>query len=164
MKQRKKIMSIKTVVTAAALVLTAGVASAQAINPGVQQLASQLGVDGSGYTATQLIQLADAKRDNDTERFNYILSNSDVGSVSDAQTAGTLGLSSGQFTAVELSQLNEARRDNDTTTINFILSGANRAAPADNLEGKQQLAALVGVNANDYTLAQLIALQPDFND
>ncbi|HSF64002.1 MAG TPA: hypothetical protein VLA78_06425, partial [Paracoccaceae bacterium] len=69
------------------------------------------------------------------------------------------------FTQAQLIQLIEAQRDGDTDTVNFILSQrgadvgrADAGAAFDGSAGKAQLAAQAGVNADDYTLAELIAL------
>lgn len=153
--------------TAAALALTTGLASA---NPGVDQLAAAAGVSPNGFTQAQLIQLLDAQRDNDTQRVQFILSQADQSSVaisnmgaagvsSDAQLAAKAGVEPGRFTVNELERLVRADRENDTQTRNFILSGQNRVeATGVVTPGKQQLAATLGVDAADYTLSELSAL------
>ncbi|MDO9639613.1 MAG: hypothetical protein Q7J44_13825 [Pseudotabrizicola sp.] len=159
-------------ISAAALALTAGIAAA---NPGLDQLAAQAGVSANDYTQGQLIQLLDAQRDNDVERINFIKSQagngaairSDMGAGSastDAQLAAAAGVEPGRFTINELQLLIEAKRDNDTQMTNFILSGQNRAngKPANVVTpGQAQLAALLGVDASQYTLAELTALYAD---
>ena len=159
-------------ISAAALALTAGIAAA---NPGLDQLAAQAGVSANDYTQGQLIQLLDAQRDNDVERIKFIKSQagngaairSDMGAGSastDAQLAAAAGVEPGRFTINELQLLIEAKRDNDTQMTNFILSGQNRAngKPANVVTpGQAQLAALLGVDASQYTLAELTALYAD---
>ncbi|MFN4155037.1 MAG: hypothetical protein ACK4HF_10300 [Paracoccaceae bacterium] len=156
-------------ISAAALALTAGIAAA---NPGVAQLAAQAGVPANDYTQAQLIQLLQAQQDNDDARVRFIMAQAGHGGVSrsdmgagavsaDTQLAAAAGVESGRFTINELQLLIEAKRDNDTQMTNFILSGQNRAngnAPEVVTPGKAQLAALLGVDASQYTLNELAAL------
>ena len=153
-------------ISAAALALSAGVALA---NPGIDQLAAEAGVSPNGYTQNQLIQLLEAQRDDDTARAAFIMSQagqngvirSDMGAGSvsnDAQLAALAGVEPGVYTINELQRLIEAKADNDNQEVNFILSGENRAeaAPANVVTpGQAQLAATLGVDASQYTLAEL---------
>lgn len=81
-----------------------------------------------------------------------------------AQLAGLAGVSADGFTQAQLIQLIEAQRDGDTDTVNFILSqrgadvGRADTAGFGSSAGKAQLAAQAGVNPDDYSLAELIAL------
>lgn len=159
-------------ISAAALALSAGIAAA---NPGLDQLAAQAGVSANDYTQAQLIQLLDAQRDNDAERVRFIMSQAGNGAVvrsdmgagsasTDAQLAAAAGVEPGRFTINELQLLIEAKRDNDMQMTNFILSGQNRTNgnPANVVTpGQAQLAALLGVDASQYTLAELSALYAD---
>lgn len=164
MKEEKTMRTL--MISAAALALTAGLAAA---NPGTDQLAAQAGVSANDYTQTQLIQLLDAQRNNDDERANFILSQAGQnttaeGLSTDAQLAAAAGVEPGRFTINELQLLIEAKRDNDTRMTNFILSGQNRAdgnVPSVVTPGQAQLAALLGVNASDYSLAELTKLYAD---
>lgn len=153
--------------------LGAGAVSAQSINPGVAQLAATAGVSADRFTQAQLIQLIDAQRDNDRERINFILgqagsdvSRSEMGSPTSpgaAQLALSAGVEPGRFTQVELIRLIDAQRAEDTETVAYILSGDSRATTDDATisAGRAQLAASLGVNAADYTLAELSALYTD---
>lgn len=160
-------MSIKTLTTTIALVLAAGAASAQSVSSADIQLAASAGVQPGLYSQAQLIQLVEARRDNDAAAVKFILgqagtaaTRADFGAVSPVTTTGGL-------TAIEQVQLNDAIRDNDRATVNYILSGENRK-PAESAStvtpGKAQLAALVGVDPAKYTLAQLVAMQPSTTD
>lgn len=155
-------------ISAAALALTAGIAAA---NPGIAQLAANAGVSPEGFTQAQLIELRQAQLDNDDARVRFILSQagdamtrSDMGAgvaSSDAQLAATAGVEPGVYTTNELKRLIEAKRNNDTQTINFILSGESRADanPASVVTpGQAQMAAVLGVDPSNYTLAELSAL------
>ena len=72
-----------------------------------------------------------------------------------------LGVEPGRFTTAELMQIEEAKHENDRFRLDAILSGATRQTADHGVTpGKVQLAALVGVNAADYTLAELTAMQP----
>ena len=164
-------MSVKTVFAALVLATAAGAASAQGLNPGLVQQSNLLGVEPGSLSATELSQLADAKRDNDTTRINAILSSagvskSSMGSASSnagiAQIEAQLRVAPGQYSPAELSRITEARRSGDTTTEAAVLSGASRAvSEASSLNaGKVQIAAQLGVNPADYTLSQLTAMLP----
>lgn len=164
-------MSVKTIAAALVLATAAGAASAQGLNPGLVQQSNLLGVAPGSLTATELSQLAEAKRDNDTSRIDAILSGARVSKSSMGAASGNAGIAQieaqlrvapGQFSATELSRLTEARRSGDTTTEAAILSGATRAvSDAASLNaGKVQLAAQLGVNPADYTLSQLVGLLP----
>lgn len=158
-------------ISAAALALTAGFAAA---NPGIDQLAANAGVSPEGYTQAQLIELRQAQLDNDDARVQFIMSQagdtsmirSDMGAgaSADAQLAATAGVEPGVYTTNELKRLIEAKRNNDTQTTNFILSGESRAAanPASVVTpGQAQMAAVLGVDASDYSLSELSALFAD---
>jgi hypothetical protein len=77
-----------------------------------------------------------------------------------AQMALALGVEPGRFTTNELLDIQDAKHENDQFRLNAILSGANRPTGDRGVTaGKAQLAALIGVNPADYTLAQLTAMQ-----
>jgi len=161
--------------SAAALALTAGIAAA---NPGTQQLAASAGVSATDYTQAQLIQLLEAQRDNDTARVRFIMAQagqdsmtrSDMGAgvvSNDAQLAASAGVEPGRFTINELQRLILAQRENDTQSIDFILSGQNRAEgnPAEVVTpGQAQMAASLGVDASQYTMAELTQLYADWQN
>ncbi|MGA0541106.1 hypothetical protein [Neotabrizicola sp. VNH66] len=167
-------MSLKTVTFAALISVAAiGAAAANTSVSGKEQLARILGVDADAYTTAQLSQLYEAKRDNDIEGYNFIVAQA-AGTIAaptstsagNVQRALQLGVEPGRYTPAELSQLETARRNGDTEVWKFITSGANRNVPAGAAAGvvtpgKAQLAASLGVNAADYTLAELGALAAD---
>ena len=74
-------------------------------------------------------------------------------------------MEAGRFTAAELQILTEARRNDDAQTVAWILSGDNRQGEAETASvGKAQLAAILGVDANQYSLAELTAIAAARND
>ncbi len=157
---------------AVATTLSAGMAAASS---GLDQLAASAGVSANDFTAAQLIQLRDAQRDNDQERISFILSQAGTGTVTrsdmgsseisqNAQLAASAGVAPGLYTTGELQVLIEAKRDNDIERARFILSGENRkgASPTSAVSpGKAQLAAALGLNAADYSLAELARLHAE---
>lgn len=165
-----RILTLSTLALATAL--SAGVASAQSVNPGVAQLAASAGVSPYAFTQSQLIRLVDAQRNNDAEEIAFILSQSSDNQVarsdmggdavsSDAQLAAAAGVAPGLYTVSELQRLITARTNNDDEAVAFILSGENReeANPASVVTpGEAQIANILGVDAADYTLAELTAL------
>ncbi|WP_339108172.1 hypothetical protein [Thioclava sp. GXIMD4216] len=82
----------------------------------------------------------------------------------DAQLAALLQVNGAQFTTAELNNINEARRDGDVAKANYYLNHENRTTAAHNGQGKAQLAAQLGVNASDYTLAELVTIDSDRRD
>lgn len=170
---RKLTLGIAVLATA----LTAGVVAAQTVNPGVAQLAATVGVSPTAFTPAQLIRLEQAQRDNDRQTIDFILSQangsvsrSDKGaslSAGDVQLSRLAGVEPGLYSTSELVRLIDAQRDNDSDLVRFITSGADRqsadAASAVS-PGKAQLAALLGVNPAEYTLAELVQLSDDATD
>lgn len=160
-------MSIKTLSTAVAFALVAGAAAAQTVSPGDAQLAALAGVEPGVYSRAQLIQLNEARRDGDANRVRFILGQTGADASRNEFGAASPVVGSG-LTAAEQLALTEARRENDRNTERYILSGANRAAVANPASvvtpGEAQLAALVGVDPADYTLAELVALQSATTD
>lgn len=170
-------MSIKTVTAALVLVAATGAAQAQDVNPGIEQLAAQAGVNAADFTVSQLISLQDAIDSNNVERTQFILSQARTQTTRATLTADTtspayrqleagLGVEPGRFSPAELSQLAAARRSDEPARAAYILSGENRADGADDATnaGKLQLAAALGLNPDDYTLAELTARVQDLND
>lgn len=160
---------------ALAAALTGGAAVAQSVSPGSAQLAYSAGVEPGQFTDAQLIRLINAQRDNDVEEINFILSQrgadvsrSDVSGVSAgaAQLAATVGVEAGALPLNDLVRLDRAQFEDDKETASYILSGGSDAGSINGATsaGARQLAAILGVNAADYTLSELVALSSDQND
>jgi hypothetical protein len=84
-----------------------------------------------------------------------------------AQMAASLGLDAAQYSLAELAVITEARRANEDGTESFYLAGANRDSRGGVGEvslGKSQMAASLGVNAADFSLAELVQLQQARSD
>ncbi|MCZ8078254.1 MAG: hypothetical protein RSE12_02200 [Fuscovulum sp.] len=165
--------------TASALILAAltGAAAASSAQPGLNagdvQLALSAGVQPGEYSRAELINIIEARKEGEETRLNYFLSGANRASSTAASNAGvdqlaaSAGVEPGQFSANELQRLIKAQADDDTTTERFILSGASRNAanPAEVVTpGEAQLAASIGVDPAQYTLAELIAMQPQSDD
>lgn len=136
------------------------------------QLAASAGVDAGVYTAAELQAIIDAKRDNDTAKANYFITGANRANpalntegVGLEQLARAAGVQPGQYTQAELIGIIDARKANDDRALNYWLTQANRVAPnsADN-PGKIQLAKILGVNPDDYTLADLVLMQSSISD
>lgn len=153
---------------ALATAISGGAAIAQPANPGLAQLAASVGVSADGFTAAQLIRLNDAQKEGDQTAIAFILSQraggvsrSDMGGATPgaAQFAANLGVAPGKYTVSELIQLDQAVKDGDAQAAAFITTGTNRAPAASSASaGAAQIAALLGVNAADYSLNELVAL------
>lgn len=155
--------------SAAVLAALSGAALASSPVPGVTagdaQLALTAGVEPGRYSRAELIRIIEAKRDNDNTAVQYYLSGANRGSAPANDSAGavqlalTAGVEPGVYSVAELIQIIEAKRENDTELLNFILSGENRQGERAGISpGKAQLAATLGVNAADYTLAELVSM------
>ena len=101
----------RTVLTAAIAALVAAPAIA---DPGKDQFAGVLGVDGDLYTMSELIRLENAISENDQTTVRWILDGGLKASApedparvtpSEAQLAASLGLDPAQYTSAELSAL-----------------------------------------------------------
>jgi hypothetical protein len=132
------------------------------------QLETALGVTPGAYTTAELIDLNRAYEENDQSRVTFILSGGsnpvDPDNAGTRQLATSLGVSADAFTLAELIDLQRAVEDNDQSRIAFILShdgdtGVTVSGRDGVSGGKAQFAASLGVNAADFTLAQLIDLQ-----
>lgn len=159
--------------SAVILAALAGAASASSVQPGLNagdvQLALSAGVEPGRYSRAELINIIEARQDNETARLDYFLSGANRATGEDLTNPGLLQLSAqagvepGKFTSAELQRLIEARAEGDTTVADFILSGTNRKAPNPAevvTPGEAALAAAIGVDPAQYTLAELVALQP----
>lgn len=161
--------------TASALVLAtlSGAALAASAQPGLNagdvQLALSAGVQPGEYSRTELINIIEARKQNDDTRLNYFLSGSNRASSTNLngpgldQLAASAGVEAGVYTANELQLIIKAKADGDDDKVRFILSGENRKAanPAEVVTpGEAQLAAVIGVDPAQYTLAELVAMQP----
>ncbi|MPL74130.1 hypothetical protein SDC9_19940 [bioreactor metagenome] len=117
--------------SALALVLSAGVASAADVNPGLQQIANYLGVDAGAYSATELHQLLGARDAGDQSSYDYFLKRvgaTEAAAVTagKAQIAAQVGLNPAEYTTAELIRVQQAQRQGDLQTVSFVVSHQNR--------------------------------------
>ena len=117
--------------SALALVLSAGVASAADVNPGLQQIANYLGVDAGAYSATELHQLLGARDAGDQSTYDYFLKHAgaaqgDAVTAGKAQIAAQVGLNPAEYTTAELIRVQKAQRQGDLQTVAFVVSHQNR--------------------------------------
>ena len=169
-------MVAKTVL--AVLALT--VAAPAFANSGADQLALSLGVQPGALTASELSQLQSAVNDDDQDRVQFILNRaagkvtradtSDAGFVNagKAQIAAQVGVDAAAFSTNDLIRLQDAIRSNDREEVAFILNGSNNGDVTNDrgtvTPGKAQLAASLGLNAAEYTTAELSKLYLDSID
>jgi hypothetical protein len=158
---------LKSILTPALIALSlAGVASAGEVSSDAQ-LAGAAGVAANQYTAAELQNIINARRDNDQTAVNFYISHADRaeahGDAGD-QLAKLAGVAPGKYSASELQLIINAQAKNDLDDVSAILSGASRVSVDGTgtvSAGKAQLAAALGLNPADYTLAQLTALDYD---
>jgi hypothetical protein len=168
-------MVAKTVL--AVLALTAAPALASS---GTDQLALSLGVQPGALTASELTQLQSAINDDDRTRIDFILDRA-AGNVGRADTSGAgyvsagksqiaaqVGVEAATFSTIDLIRLQDALRSGDEDTAAFILNGSDNGDVATDrgtvTPGKAQLAASLGLNAAEYTTAELSKLYLDSID
>ena len=133
------------------------------------QLAASAGVPAGQYTAAELINIIEARRENNLSALDYYLSgvnreNSATRNIGSAELARAAGVPAGEFTVNELVVIIEAKRDGDPALAEFYASGQNRV-PANEASvvtpGEATLAALAGVDPAQYTLAELVQMTAD---
>lgn len=151
--------------------MIAASSSGQTVSPGDAQLAALAKVPPGIYSTAQLIQLLDARRENDTNQERYILSQTTTTVVTRSDTSDFVNTASPSVLGLTLAEeiaLSEAIRENDRAAARFITSGAIRTSVPHEASvvtpGEAQLAALVGVDPAEYTLAELIAMQTSTTD
>ena len=79
-----------------------------------------------------------------------------------AQLAALLGVDAAAYSLAELNTIYEARRDSDRKAETFYLSHKNReqrGGVGEVSSGKAQLAAILGVDPAEYTLAELNSIR-----
>lgn len=160
---------MKSIAILTAALLTAGAAHSQDVSAGKAQIAAALGLDASQYSLAELSVIAEARRDNDREVGQFYVSGANrtvsggIGEVSPgkAQIAAQLGLDPAEYTLTELGQIETALKlDRDATAAHFVShrNRDTRGAAGEVSPGKAQLAAALGVDADDFSLAELSAL------
>lgn len=162
--QRKRPKMLKSILTPALIALSlASAAHAGEVSTDAQ-LAGAAGVAAGQYTAAELQNIIEARRDNNQNAVNFYVShgaraeaNGDAGD----QLAKLAGVEAGKYTPNELQRIINAKVNNNREEVAAVLSGATRSstdAVGVVTPGKAQLAASLGLNPADYTLAQLTAL------
>lgn len=166
-------MSKKSIIALTLFALTAPFAGTAMAGEGANQLAAQLGVPAGDYTLAQMIQLEEARRDNNKTAEAFILAQGKV-SVSRSDMSGDVvfsggaeqlarlvGVTPGAYSVSEMIRLQAAIGENDARTIAFILGGSNGGNTGNDIgevtPGKAQLAASLGLDPADYTTAELAA-------
>jgi hypothetical protein len=155
---------LKSILTPALIALSlAGVANAGEVSSDAQ-LAGAAGVAANQYTAAELQNIINARRDNNADAVSFYVSHGDraeAGGDAGNQLAKLAGVEAGKYSANDLQRIINARVNNNADEVAAIVTGATRSttdAVGVVTPGKAQLAASLGLNPADYTLAQLTAL------
>jgi hypothetical protein len=155
--------------------MTATAFAADDVSPGHAQLASQAQVNAGDYTVAEIAAILDARAEGDAETEAYILSHGnreaaepvEVVTQGEKQIAASLGVDATKFSLAELAAIKTAREEGDDAGEAFVLSHANRAE-ANSAEvvtaGEFQIAASLGVDPAEYTLAELSVMASVSND
>ncbi|SDJ12610.1 hypothetical protein [Aliiruegeria lutimaris] len=129
------------------------------------QLATVLGVQGQGFSQSELIQLKAANDDGDATRINFLLENGGAASVTAStksaaepgvqQLAASLGVNAADYSRGELVALKAALDDGDSARINALRDQAAKT----HLEPSPawtQLASSLGMDATTSSPAVLV--------
>ena len=158
------------------LILTAALALGTALPAAANdQLARSLGVEPGAYTTSELARLKTATEENDHQRIDLItgggsdvVSTQSVGvGAGQAQLARSLDVEPGAYSLAELAQLKTAMEENDEQRIDFITDGGGDVVSTQSVRvryGQDQIAASLGVDAEDYTAAELARMFFDAYD
>ncbi len=147
----------------AATALTLSLAAPALAN---DQLATSLGVDAASYSTAQLAELKTAMDEGNQTRINFILdSHNDANATTTSsksynaananQLATSLGVSASDYTRAELVALKDATDHDEWSRIKAIKEHSAQNS-ANTVESREQLAQSLGVDANDYTRAELV--------
>lgn len=159
-------MFVKASITALTLAIAAP-AFAGNYTAGEAQLAYSVGVEPGVYTVAELTQIERAQWENDLVLEQNLLNRVTLGgnvstrnAPSDGakQLAAIEGVSANQFSVSQIIRLSDADFDNDLILAQEISRENSAIAPVGISAGRAQLAATLGVNAADYTLAELVQL------
>jgi len=74
------------------------------------------------------------------------------------QLASQLGVDAGAYSASELAQISAAKRDGDQSTVTWLLAHGEDRSSDTNSVGKAQIAEQIGVDAAQFTSAELTQL------
>lgn len=161
--------------TLGALALAVAIPFTGAAFAGDDQLAKLAGVEPGIYTTAELIQIDQARKNNDDEALNYYISgenrvsraaSSASVSAGVAQMAASLGVSPDGHTASSLQKLADFQSENDVQGAAYIQAVAegriSDPAPNSTSAGKEQLAALTGLDASTSTYGELIEAADQF--
>ncbi|TDL86102.1 hypothetical protein [Meridianimarinicoccus aquatilis] len=126
-------------ITAAALALATALPTMTFAQTDNAQYAASIGVNADNYTLSELVELDKALRDNDREKANLVLSE-----------AGS------EMTYEQL----QAGMTANGMTMSDIEAPEMEAAEVETYSGgKEQIAAVIGVDAEDFTLNELVGLK-----
>ncbi|OSP55327.1 hypothetical protein [Pseudoruegeria sp. SK021] len=156
----------KSTLAALALAVTTGAAFAA---NGADQLALNVGVEPGAYSLADLVALKSADQDSQSRKsIPYILENGANGTVTrgttadNAQLSGALGVTPSAYSTFELTAIKAAVNDGNDEEARYYTDGGyarSTGAISASDTAYQGLEATLNINADDYTLAELIILQ-----
>ena len=148
--------------------LLAATLAAPAFAADISHSAALAGVSAEDYTAAEIQSILDARAAGDTDRAEVFLTHTnrksaDVGSLpAEGQLAALAGVAPGEYTRFEAIQIAAARQAGNTDRLDFYLTHENRKTGAEAsvvTPVEARIAADLGVDPAEYTLAQLYSLQ-----
>ena len=148
-------------------VLAAGAAGAQSITAGTAQLTAQIGVDASQYSSGEIAAMWANARDNNFAGNKVMSEPKELGYVNagTAQLAAQAGVAPGTLSAGELEAvIEQGRKYGPRAEAKLIAAKTTPSERPEISAGQAQLAAQLGVNPADYTVAELTALRAQVFD
>jgi hypothetical protein len=135
-----------------------------------EQLSRSLGVAPGTLSTAELIQLRQAREDDDNARVRVILDGrtatfaAQTASPGAVQLARSLGLQPGEYTVAEMQQIGQALQDGDGQRVRFVLNRDGDRPLSNRSPGHLTLARALGVDPGDYSTAQLADMYIDAHD
>ncbi len=139
-------------------ILAIAVAAPAFASPGADQLARSLGVEPGVYSLSQLVRLNEAFEEGSVTgaQIAAFVTSGGADVVSSSNPAGGITVNEAQF--IERAQIR-----NNTLSADQILAGLRNDATVSDRgivsPGKAMIAASLGVNAAEFTTAELVALE-----
>jgi D-serine deaminase-like pyridoxal phosphate-dependent protein len=145
------------------------------------QLAARAGVEPGAYSTAQLIQMITALEEGDNAAYRFVRdggaevvsSQSPFGGARprNDNLAATAGVEPGAYSTAQLIQMIMALEEGDNIAYRFVRDGGAEVVSSQSpgglrpvSQGKAQLAASLGVDPNDYSVAELADMYIDAND
>lgn len=169
-------MFTKSTVASIILVAFAGQAMAEEVSPGQQQLARSIGVAPGVFTLPELARIRDTDEGKRAAVIDYLISQnrfdlvrrSTAPNSGRATMAAAAGVHPDTATMSQIYRLFSAKESGDRAAANLVIdeiAGRGGPKPASHVSpGEAAIAAGLGVDPADYTLAELARMKASLDD